>query len=302
MYMSPRRRIAGLKPAFVPALLALLALTACGAPAGSEQSRSSGQTGSQTIKVMASFYPLQWLTQRIAGDQTNVGSLTPKGAEPHDSELELSQVSALGGADLLVTLGGFQAAVDEAVTANPPEAVFDAAPLAGLENDDPHFWLDPVRMADLTGPLAEALSRADPDGAAGYQQRAESTAAELQELNQELASGLADYAGAVLVTTHAAFGYFAQRYDLEAMSISGVDPEAEPSPARITEVAKQIEGLPVKTIYFEDQASPKTAEVLAAKLGLATAVLSPLENDSAGDYLQVMRINLEALQSGLVAR
>ncbi|MDR1186386.1 MAG: metal ABC transporter substrate-binding protein [Bifidobacteriaceae bacterium] len=285
-----------------------LALAACGAPASADRSgsgdgadRDDASGAGASLRVMASFYPLQWLTQQIAGDAITVGSLTPKGAEPHDSELELSQVSALGSADLLVTLGGFQAAVDQAVVSNPPKAVLDVAPLVGLENEDPHFWLDPVRLADLATPIAQALAEADPDAAEDYQSRADAAATELGALDQEIAAGLADYSAAVLVTTHAAFNYFAQRYGLEAMSISGVDPEAEPSPARISEVAKQIEGLKVKTIYFEDQASPKTAEVLADKLGLETDVLSPLENDSAGDYLEVMRANLKALQSGLVA-
>jgi zinc transport system substrate-binding protein len=250
---------------------------------------------------MASFYPLQWLTQQIAGDQISVGSLTPKGAEPHDSELELSQVSALGQADLLVTLGGFQAAVDEAITSNPPKAVLDAADVVQILDGDPHFWLDPTLMAELTGPIGEALAQADPEGAQGYEERANATADQLKALDEELAEGLTGFAGATLVTTHAAFNYFANRYGLDAISISGVDPEAEPSPARISEVAKQLEGLKVKTIYFEDQASPKTAEVLADRLGMTTAVLSPLENDSAGDYLQVMQSNLGALQSGLVA-
>jgi zinc transport system substrate-binding protein len=210
-------------------------------------------------------------------------------------------VSSLGEADLLVTLGGFQAAVDDAVQANPPKAVLDAAPLVGLENGDPHFWLDPTRLAELTGPIAEALSSADPDGADGYATRAGAAAAKLADLDQELADGLATFNQAALVTTHAAFGYFAQRYGLQAVSISGVDPETEPSPARIAQVAQQIEGLAVRTIYFEDQASPKTAEVLAEKLGLASGMLSPIENDNTGDYLEAMRANLTELQTGLVA-
>ncbi|MDR0593451.1 MAG: metal ABC transporter substrate-binding protein [Bifidobacteriaceae bacterium] len=282
----------------VLALGLALGLAGCGAPAGS--GGPSGQAAGGP-KVMASFYPLQWLTQRVAGDAVTVGSLTPKGAEPHDSELELSQVSALGQADLLVTLGGFQAAVDDAVRSNPPREVLDAAPLVQLEDGDPHFWLDPTRLAELAAPIAEALGRADPHGAQGYDSRAAAVAAELEDLDRELAEGLAGFQGAVLVTTHAAFRYFAGRYGLETVSVSGVDPEAEPSPARIADVAEQLADLPVKTIYFEDQASPKTAEVLAERLDLATGMLSPLENDASGDYPDAMRANLAELQSGLVA-
>jgi zinc transport system substrate-binding protein len=285
-------------------LATLTAVTACGAPAGSGDGGKGSGTGPDGIGqpiVMASFYPLQWLAQEIAGPDVKIGSLTPKGAEPHDSELELSQVSALGEADLLVTLGGFQAAVDQAITANPPKETLDVAPLVGLENEDPHFWLDPVKLAALATPIAQALGKADPDGASGYDNRAATVASNLAALDEELATGLAEFKGAALITTHAAFNYFAQRYELDAVSISGVDPEAEPSPARISNAARQIEGLAVKTIYFEDQASPKTAEVLAGKLGLTTSVLSPIENDNSGDYLEAMRTNLEALRTGLVA-
>ncbi|MDR2453248.1 MAG: metal ABC transporter substrate-binding protein [Bifidobacteriaceae bacterium] len=286
------------RPAAATALaltLAAASLTGCAAPAGSTDPAGAG--GPQ---VVASFYPLQWLAQEIAGAQVPVASLTPAGAEPHDAELELSQVSALGQADLLVTLAGFQAAVDDAVAANPPAQALDLGPIVGLEGDDPHFWLDPTRLALAADPIAEALAEADPPGAAGYRERAEGVRAQLAELDSELAAGLAPFAGAPLVTTHAAFNYFAARYNLVQLAVSGIDPEAEPTPARLAEVKQQIGDLPVATIYFEELASPKTAEAIAGDLGLATGRLDPIETDSGGGYLAAMRSNLAALEAGLV--
>ncbi|MDR0366908.1 MAG: zinc ABC transporter substrate-binding protein, partial [Bifidobacteriaceae bacterium] len=122
----------------------------------------------------------------------------------------------------------------------------------------------------------------------------------LQNLDQDLQAGLEPFRGATMVTTHAAFRYFAERYGLQQISVSGIDPEAEPSPARITQVRDQIKDLPVKTIYFEDQASPKTAETLARDLGMTTSMLNPVETDAGGDYLSAMQANLTALTEGLV--
>jgi zinc transport system substrate-binding protein len=252
--------------------------------------------------VVASFYPIQWLTQEIAGPNTPVASLTPKGAEPHASELELSQVSALGDADLLVTLAGFQAPVDDAVAANPPAHVLDLGPIVGLEGEDPHFWLDPTRLAQAAQPIADALAEADPDGAAGYRERADGIVQELAQLDTDLAAGLAPFAGAPFVTTHAAFNYFAARYNLVQIAVAGIDPEAEPTPARLAEVKRQVGSLPVTTIYFEELASPKTAEALAADLGLKTGRLNPVETDTGGGYLEAMRANLAALETGLVSQ
>jgi zinc transport system substrate-binding protein len=274
------------------AAIAVLGATGCGTPVR-DSAESTGP------RVVASFYPLQWLTQRIAGDEVTVASLTPKGAEPHDSELELSQVSALGQADLMVTLSGFQAPVDEAVAANPPANVLDVAPIVGIEDGDPHFWLDPVKLERAVDPVAAALAAADPSGASGYEERAAAASAELLALDADLATGLQPFQGAYVVTTHAAFRYFARHYGLEQLAVAGIDPEAEPTPARLKEIKDQIGGLPVKTIYFEEPASAKTAQTLADELGLATGRLNPVETDSGGDYLTAMRDNLTALEEGL---
>src|SRR4051794_1772390 len=89
------------------ALLAVLpvVLTGCGSAAGADDG---------TLDVMASFYPLQLVAEQVGGDRVSVRSLTPPGAEPHDVELSPAQVSRIDTADLVVSLSGFQAAVDDA--------------------------------------------------------------------------------------------------------------------------------------------------------------------------------------------
>jgi zinc transport system substrate-binding protein len=111
---------------------------------------------------------------------------------------------------------------------------------------------------------------------------------------------LADCRSREIVTSHAAFGYLAARYDLEQVSISGIDPEAEPTPARLAEVASFVQEHHVKTIFFEELAPPDLAETLARETGARTDVLSPLETPpNEGDYLSEMRRNLQRLETAL---
>lgn len=320
------------------AALAGLALVATATLAGCSTQNAGGASGeSDGVTVLASFYPLQYVAQQIGGDLVTVDNLTPPAAEPHDLELSPAQVREVGTADLVVYLSGFQNAVDEAIEARAPEHVVDAADAAGLvehaeeaeeehageteeehaehaeEGDehahgatDPHFWLDPSKLATVGQAVADELAAVDPEHADEYAAGAQRLGQQLDELDQEFADGLAACQGATLVTSHAAFGYLADRYALEQVGISELDPEVEPSPARLREIGDIVEERGIKTLYSETLVSPKVTETLASDLGVNTAVLDPLEGLSedataAGDdYVSVMQANLAALEEGLV--
>ncbi len=288
----------------------------------------TNETGADRIEVVASFYPLQWMAEQVGGDRVTVSNLAPPGAEPHDLELTPTDVGRVTDADLVVFLSGFQPAVDDAV-AGASGKVFDAADTANLslvytpieehheegdegaddehegegsEATDPHFWLDPLRLADVADALAVTLGELDPSGAAEFTANAEALRAHLVALDEEYQSGLASCADETLVTSHNAFGYLADRYGFTQVGISGLSPEEEPSPADLAEVVEFVRDRNVRTIYFETLVSPAVAETVAAETGAATAVLDPIEglsDESEGDdYLAVMRSNLANLESG----
>ena len=108
-----------------------------------------------------------------------------------------------------------------------------------------------------------------------------------------------------MVTSHAAFGYLADRYGLVQIAIAGLSPDQEPSSQRMGEIADYVEAHQVSTIFFETLVSPDVAEAIAAETGARTAALDPLEglasDDVDGDYFSIMRENLAALQSALGA-
>jgi zinc transport system substrate-binding protein len=283
--------------------------------------------GESSLDVVAAFYPLQFAAERVGGEHASVSNLASPGVEPHDLELTPSQVADIGQADLVVFLHGFQPAVDEAVEANAADASLDAAATVSLleatephehegeeeaeeegheeEEESPfdlHFWLDADRLAGFAGELANAMSARDPSHAAEYTANAEALGEELAALDTEYAEALAGCERHEIVVSHAAFGYLADRYDLEQIAITGLSPEEEPSPQRLAEVIHEAEEHGATTIFFETLVTPEVSQVIAEEVGAQTAVLDPIEGltpDSDADYLSLMRNNLDTLRAAL---
>jgi zinc transport system substrate-binding protein len=211
---------------------------------------------------------------------------------------------------LVVYEKGFQGAVDEAVDTADPEHVVDASKEADLvEVDgqlDPHFWLDPTRMATVADAVRRELAEIDPTHADDYASNFASLERELSRLDQRFADGLASCARRTIVVSHDAFGYLGRRYGLEVLAINGLTPDAEPSPAHIQQLRQLIEKDGITTVFSEELASPELAETLADDLGLTTAVLDPIEglSDETADqdYLSLMEKNFVALREALDCR
>lgn len=292
---------------------------------GSTDADASG-SGRQAV---ASFYPLAWVTERVAGDGWTVDNLTQPGQEPHDLDLTIAQTAALESADLVVLETGFQPAVDAAAE-NTDAPILDAAeavdliPAAEGDHDhegetedahaeeegheeeghedgdlDPHFWLDPLLVADFADSVADELAEVDPDGAQTYADNAAALRSELESLDEDYTSGLASCERSTTVVSHQAFAYLA-RYGLAFEAIAGLAPDAEPTAADLAHLQEVIDADGVTTVFSERLVSPKMAETLADDLGVTTDVLDPIEGlsdeTSDEDYLSLMRSNLSALQ------
>ena len=315
-----------------------LTLSACISPSTS----NGGSSKDGKLTVMASFYPLQYLAEKIGGEHVSVTSLTPDGAEPHDLELSPKMVDSLSSADAVIYLAGFQSAVDEAIEQQAPKTVIDVSSAAKLveagtdanhpsedeeeatdeaqsgeteahEHDheghdhhhemstDPHFWLDPTRMAKAATLVGDKLAEADSAHADVYKANAKALAEELNTLSDTLVTKTSTCKVKTFVTAHTAFGYLADRTGLTQVGISGLDPESSPSPARLAEIAQIAKEQGVTTIFTEALIDPKVAQTLADDLGITTAVLDPIESqtDASKDYAATMNSNIDALTKAL---
>ncbi|MGW1709578.1 metal ABC transporter substrate-binding protein [Streptomyces sp. NPDC002206] len=297
--------------------LGLTALSAC-----STSDAAESKNGDK-LDVVASFYPMQFLAEEIGGTHVSVTTLTKPGVEPHDLELSPRQIGGLGDADYILYLKGIQPAVDDAIAQSGVRNSVDAAKLTTLEDHgtetggdehghahegegagaDPHIWLDPVKYAEVAKGVGKSLEKADPNHAADYRTNTDALVKKLDALNTSYKKGLSDTATKTFITTHSAFGYLAERYGLVQEGIAGIDPESEPSPARVKDIHTIAEKNKATTVFFETLASDKTAKTVARDTGLKTDVLDPLEGITAkskGDnYIEVMQSNLAALQKAL---
>lgn len=299
------------------AATALLVTAACGT-----QDTGAAPASDDKLTVITAFYPLQFTAGRVAGDRAEITNLTEPGADAHNLELSPRQVAALGEADLVIYQSGFQIAVDDAVSQMRPAHALDVTTVATMhqvdasgEHDhdhptddshdhgetDPHQWLDVDNMAKIADATAGALSRARPSDQQTFQANANALKADYSTLDEAYKTGLATCERSEIVVSHAAFGYLTERYDLTQIPIRGLDPDVEPSPARVADVQQLARDHGITTIFYETLVSPAVAEAVAGDLGLRTDVLDPLEGltpESRGsDYLEVMGSNLYALKA-----
>jgi zinc transport system substrate-binding protein len=256
--------------------------------------------------VVAAFYPVAFATEQIGGNTVHVDNLTPAGAEPHDVELSPRNVGAVRDADFVFYLGrGFQPALERAVDGAKGTAadLLEGLPLrpavGGEHGLDPHVWLDPVLYSRLARTIGETLGRPA---------QARVFAGRLTALDREYRRSLAGCKRREIVTSHAAFGYLAARYDLTQIPITGVSPEAEPTPRQLQQVVRDVRAHGATTVFFETLVSPDLAKTVARETGASTAVLDPIEGLTedelaAGEnYFSIMRANLRTLRRALACR
>lgn len=287
--------------------------------------------------VVAAVYPLAFIAEELAGAEAEVERLTPAGAEPHDLELTPGQARSIAEADLVLYVGaGFQPAVEDAVQqsgngldvlelvgndlpepgstehedegdAHSEESDEEEAEdqhgddeHAGEHGADPHVWLDPTLAAAIAGSVAIELQDLLPGARDAIAGRANDLTQRLEELHDAFETSLASCEGDTIVVSHEAFGFLTGRYGLKQEGISGIDPEQEPSPQRLAEMARFVRDNEIGTIFLEPLVSREVGQTLADETGAGIAYLDPLEMPPAdGDFFDAMRLNLDALRRGL---
>ncbi len=252
-------------------------------------------------RVVASFYPLAFAAEQVGGSSVSVRNLTPPGAEPHDLEATPGDVQKLQDADLVLLLGGgFQPQLDDAAGEGDHVLhLLETPGLDRLEDGDVHVWLDPLRYGVLVKRIGDALGR--PDEAERLERR-------LRGLDRAYEEGLADCARREIVTSHAAFGYLADRYALQQIPITGSSPEGELAPRDLERAVEAVRENGATTVFVEPLVSARMVEAVAREAGAQTAVLNPIEGltesdqDRGADYFSLMRANLATLQKALACR
>ncbi|MBS3136599.1 zinc ABC transporter substrate-binding protein [Candidatus Woesearchaeota archaeon] len=271
-------------------------------------------TESNQIVVASTFYPLLDLTRNIVGEKGIVNSIVPSGIEPHDYEPTPRDVQKLNSADAFVIIGiefeQFESSLINSV--NPSIQIIPASTGIALlpstddheedeSGNDPHIWLSPNNAQVMTTNIMTGLIAADPDSAENYKKNGMALIEQLKLLDAEFKEGLAECRKRIVLVNHNAFAYLAMDYEFDVISISGLEPEAEPTPQQLAELVDRARENDIKYVFYEKLVDPKVARTIAKEVNAETLELNPLEgsSDPSDNYLSLMRQNLENLRKAM---
>lgn len=293
-------------------LIAVIALISFASP---KRHQGGEKNANGKLQVETSFYPLYYFATQIAGDKADIKNITPSGAEPHDYDPSTQDVAQIEISTMLILNGGVESwgnkirdnlkgtnvtiinAGDGLLTQHVEEG--------GKNQTDPHVWLDPMRAKQEAHAIELGFEKIDSANSSYYQQNEKALNDRLDQLDGLYKTGLARCIQKDLITSHAAFGYLATRYNLRQVPIAGLSPDAEPSARQLVDVAKFAEENNITYIFFERLVSPKLSQTVATEIGAQTLVLDPIEGVSDDDmkaginYYTIMVENFKNLQRAL---
>lgn len=272
----------------------------------SSKPKTNENTETKKLKITTSFYPLYYLASEIGGGLVEVTNITPPGAEPHDYEITTQDVFTIKKSNLLILTGSLEPWATK-INENLKDTDTRTLTVGNLASNskDPHFWLSPLEFSRIADEVTQNLLTLDPANSERILQNATLLNTKLLELDNSYREGLKNCVSRSFVTSHDAFGYLAEEYNLIQVSIAGISTEEEPSLKKLAEVAAYAKQNNVTHIFFESLLSPKMSETIAKEVGAKTLVLNPIEGltegeSSAGyDYISIMKDNLVNLQIAL---
>lgn len=294
--------------------------TSCG---GNGESTGTDDSDPEAVRVVASMYPLEYFAGRVGGDRVRVERVVPAGADAHDFEPTPGDLRKIAGADLIVYNGlGFESWIDALLdSGDAPEAAVQASSESialrfrpdeiGSEPDhedghlDPHMWLDPMLAVTQVTAIKNGLIEIDPEGSATYEGNADDLVVQLTALDGRYSDALRSCSGDTFVTSHDSFNYMAGRYGLNAVGISGINPESEPSPRTLADLSDAVTEFGIRYVLVSPIDSERLSDTLARETGVHALQLHSLQNltrdqrDAGETYLSLMDANLESLAIAL---
>jgi zinc transport system substrate-binding protein len=278
---------------------------------------------SEKLSIITTLFPQYEFAKEIGGDKIEVTLILPPGVEPHAYEPKPSDVSKINMADIFVYTGEFMEpwAHDIISGSNNSLKVVDAsvgivlmekALNEGEEADhhhsgvDPHIWLNFENAKIMAKNIAQALAEIDPENAQYYQANLETYENKLTTLDNDYKNTLSNCESQTIIYGgHYAFGYLTKRYGLKYVAAQGFSPDSEPSAKDMIALTNQIKAEGIKTIFYQELASPKIAEILSNETRAKLLLLNGAHNLSKDDYttgktfVSLMEENLQNLSLGL---
>jgi zinc transport system substrate-binding protein len=286
------------------------------------------------LVVVTTLFPLYDFSRTIGGDKADVSLLLPPGVEAHAFSPKPEDAVRVARADLFVFTNEFMEPwamkFVKGLNAEKITLIDSSKGVAFLKSGikeaesehshdesghrhgggmDPHIWLDFTNSQIMVDNIAVGMSTKDPVNREYYLANAAAFKAELKRLDDDYKAGLSTCAKrAFLHGGHYTFGYLANRYGLLYESAAAVNADAEPTPAKLIALVKQVRGMGLKYVFSEELLSPRVSEMIAKEAGASVLLLHGAHNISKDDFekgvtfISLMKRNLANLRTGLQCR
>ena len=298
------------------AIVATLALIAA-LGAGSDEVQAQDR-----LKVVASFSILADFAKNVGGDRIEVATLVGPGGDAHVYTPTPADARNVAAAKLVVVNGlGFEGWLQRLVKSAGDKALLVTATRGiaprtdktvakdrkGSEGDaDPHAWQSVANAKIYVANIRDALIAADAAGAASYRANAEGYLAKLDVLDRDVREAVRKLPAERrnVISTHDAFGYFADAYGITFIAPQGVSTESEATARDVARIITQIKAQKIPAVFLENVSDPRLMRRISQESGarLGGTLFSDSLTDEKGaapTYIDMIRYNIKALASAL---
>ncbi|MBM7634000.1 metal ABC transporter solute-binding protein, Zn/Mn family [Geomicrobium sediminis] len=296
--------------------------------AGCQGESSGNEREEDSLQIHTTVFALEDFTSKIGGREVNVETIYPPNADAHSFEPTANELIQLAESDAFIYSGvGMEGFVETAEDMLADEDVAMVRAGEGIElianvhdheqeqdyedheaeheDGDPHIFLDPVRSIEVAENIKHTLVELRPEQEAYFTENYEALRDDLETLDQTLKTTFAEADRDKLIVSHAAYGYWEDRYGLEQLSVLGLSPNEEPSQSKLVEIVEIAEEEDIGYVVFENNVSSSVTEVIQEEIGAESLVLRNLESiseedkENNEDYFSIMGKNIETLETAL---
>jgi zinc/manganese transport system substrate-binding protein len=272
-----------------------------------------------TLRVVASFSILADFVANVGADRVEIETLVGPDSDAHVYTPSPADAQRVRGANVVFVNGlGFEGWMPRLIKASGGAAAIAVAtqgikPRRMPDADDhgridPHAWQSVANAKIYVGNIRDALIAAEPSGSAVYRAAADGYLTKLAALDEEVREAVERVPPErrKVITTHDAFGYFADAYGIAFIAPQGVSTEAQPSAREVARIIDQIRRQRIPALFLENISDPRLLQRIAAETGakIGGTLYSDALTGPAGEaptYIAMMRHNIRVLSQALMS-
>ncbi len=241
--------------------------------------------------VFVSILPQKYFVERIAGEHVGVSVMVRKGQSPETYEPTPKQMTLLGKSQLYFQIGiPFESIWINAISElNSDLKIIECCTELNTKHNkenisvfeknmiDPHIWTSPANVKYIALKIKNALIDNYPIHKKEFEFNYHGLIKDLDKLDQDIESSLAQLNNRYIIVSHPAFGHYAEAYNLIQLSIETEGKEVRTK--SLTNLIKFAKSKNIKKVFSQKQFNKNYAEILAREISAYVVDLDPLAED-----------------------